>query len=119
MRPSVLFLQETKLGPDRENEIESWASSVNMQYCMVPAVGSAGGRVSMWMVNALLVKQTQRDQHFIALFARTPSSDNCVEVKHIFREGNVVVDILANFDQNSTVGVWKLLGSKTTVMVFS
>lgn len=39
------------------------------------------------------------------------SAVNCVGVKHILREGNVIADILANFGRNSSDGVWKRFGS--------
>lgn len=55
-----------------------------MQYCMVPAVGSAGGLVSMWRESTLLVEQTQKGQNFIALFARIPSSDNLFLIINVY-----------------------------------
>ncbi|XP_057452426.1 uncharacterized protein LOC130744250 [Lotus japonicus] len=83
-KPGVVMIQESKLGPDRENVVDSWAKSMGMNHRMVQENGSAGGIITLWRGNVLEVIQTITDQSFIALVAKLHNAEGLVLVVNVY-----------------------------------
>ncbi|XP_057428588.1 uncharacterized protein LOC130722016 [Lotus japonicus] len=83
-RPGVVLIQETKLGSHREKMIDSWAKALGMQYCLVPATGSAGGLLNLWRENVLEVIQVITDQRFIVMLAKLQNVEELVLVVNVY-----------------------------------
>ncbi|XP_057428269.1 uncharacterized protein LOC130721481 [Lotus japonicus] len=62
IKPEVCLLQESKLDENRKKTIVSWAKSIGMEFEFVPAIGVAGGLVSLWRKSTFKVVQVKKHQ---------------------------------------------------------
>ncbi|XP_057419403.1 uncharacterized protein LOC130713636 [Lotus japonicus] len=67
----------------------SWAKSLGMEFDYVPAVGVAGGLVSLWRKSALKVVQTKKNQRYLLLFVQFRNSSGIDVVGNVYGPNNV------------------------------
>lgn len=89
IKPEVCFLQESKLDENRMKLLVSWAKSLGMEFDYVPAVGVAGGLVSLWRKSALKVVQTKKNQRYLLLFVQFRNSSGIDVVGNVYGPNNV------------------------------
>ncbi|XP_057451856.1 uncharacterized protein LOC130743638 [Lotus japonicus] len=83
-KPSLVLIQETKLGADRKKMVESWAKSMGMKHFAVQAFGTAGGLISLWRESNVEVVQIRSDQRFIAMMVKLKNLEGLVLVVNVY-----------------------------------
>lgn len=83
-QPEVVLLQETKLNHTREKTMRNFASAMQYEMEFVPAVGSAGGLLTLWKSSAITVEEVMKGDRFICISAKVNHNETMCIIGNIY-----------------------------------
>lgn len=83
-RPELVMIQESKLGLEREETVNRWARSLNMEYEFVPSEGASGGIITLWKGSGLNLRRVEKHPRFLVTVFQILPEDACCLVINVY-----------------------------------
>lgn len=76
--PELVLIQETKLDDQKEKIAKTFARALNLECEWIPAVGAAGGLLTMWKASVMNVLQVIKGDRYLLIHFRIHQNNDCL-----------------------------------------